>query len=237
MPEKIKYNYKNKVEVALTLNKGVFRPTGTTDVLIDAVVNNIEKSGNLLDLGCGSGVVGMVLYKMGKIDKKLYASDISEDAISQLENNCANSNTPVDARTGSTFDPWNGMKFDYIVDDVSGVSELIAEISPWFDDTSCATGVDGTDLIIDVINKSKLYLNSNGKLFFPVLSLSNVNKIVNCAQNEFDNVVRLSRKEWVMPKELASHLEELKELKNKSIIDYNEKFGMLIWYTDIYVEW
>ena len=74
-------------------------------------------------------------------------------------------------------------------------------------------------------------------MFFPVLSLSNVNKIVNCAQNEFDNVVRLSRKEWVMPKELASHLEELKELKNKSIIDYNEKFGMLIWYTDIYVAW
>jgi len=174
---------------------------------------------------------------MGKIDKKLYASDISKNAISQLENNCSNNNVFVDARVGSTFDPWDEMKFDYIVDDVSGVSESIAKISPWFDNTSCATGIDGTDLIIDVINKSKLHLNSTGKLFFPVLSLSNVNKIVNYAQKEFDNVIKLSRKEWVMPEELTSHLDELKKLKKENIIDYNEKFGMLVWYTDIYVAW
>jgi hypothetical protein len=129
------------------------------------------------------------------------------------------------------------MKFDYIVDDVSGISESIAEISPWFDNTSCATGADGTDLIVDVINKSKMHLNDDGKLFFPVLSLSNVNKIVGYAQKEFDNVVKLSRREWIMPKELTSHPEELKKLKNKNIIDYKEKFGMLIWYTDIYVAW
>jgi hypothetical protein len=80
-------------------------------------------------------------------------------------------------------------------------------------------------------------LNSTGKLFFPVLSLSNVNKIVKYAQKEFDNVVKLSRKEWVMPEELTSHLDELKKLKKENIIDYNEKFGMLVWYTDIYVAW
>ena len=67
MLDKIEYNYKDKINIDLALNKDVFRPTGTTDVLIDAVVNNIKKSGKLLDLGCGSGVVGMVLYKMGKI--------------------------------------------------------------------------------------------------------------------------------------------------------------------------
>jgi len=206
-------------------------------VLIDAVVNNIKKSGKLLDLGCGSGVVGMVLFKMRKTDKKLYASDISKDATSQLRHNCKNNNISVDVRTGSTFDPWQEMKFDYIVDDVSGISELIAEISPWFNSTSCATGVDGTDLIVDIIHKSKLHLNDDGKLFFPVLSLSNVDKIISCAQEEFDNVVKISRKEWVMPEELTTNLEKLKELKKKRIIDYNEKFGMLIWYTDIYVAW
>jgi len=50
-------------------------------------------------------------------------------------------------------------------------------------------------------------------------------------------VVKLSRKEWVMPEELTSHLDELKKLKKENIIDYSEKFGMFIWYTDIYVAW
>jgi hypothetical protein len=80
-------------------------------------------------------------------------------------------------------------------------------------------------------------LNNNGKLFFPVLSLSNVNKIVNYAQKEFDNVVKLSRKEWVMPEELTGHVDKLRELKGKNIIDYDDKFGMFVWYTDIYVAW
>jgi len=237
MAEKLSYKYNDQLEIELSLAGKVFQPTGTTDLLIEAVENEIKSPGSLLDLGCGSGVVGMVLYKLGKIDQKLYASDLSSDAINQLNKNCLDNSVPINAKVGSTFDPWNETKFDYIVDDVSGISEVIADISPWFDKTSCATGEDGTDLIIDVLKRSQSHLNKNGKLFFPILSLSNVDKVICYAEQKFNNVEKLKRKEWVMPQELTDHVATLEALKNKKIIDYEVKFGMLVWYTDIYVAW
>ena len=76
------------------------------------------------------------------------------------------------------FDPWAGEKFDYIIDDISGVAERIAEISPWFKETACESGEDGTKLVIEAIEKSPTHLNVDGKFFFPILSLSNSERIL-----------------------------------------------------------
>ena len=34
---------------------------------------------------------------------------------------------------------------------------------------------------------------------------------------------------------MKPHMEKLKELNNKGLIKYEEKFGLILWYTDIYV--
>ena len=74
-----------------------------------------------------------------------------------------------------------------------------------------------------------------GKFFFPVLSLSNIDRIVASAKSIFENIERLSHKVWTLPDEMKPHMEKLKELNNKGFIKYEEKFGLILWYTDIYI--
>jgi len=234
MKEKYKYHIKGKEEVVLSLHEDVFSPTGTSEEIIKAVSENISKPGKLLDLGCGSGIVGFALQRMG-IASNLYASDISLQAVNLVRKNAEENNIDCEARDGGVFIPWAGEKFNYIVDDISGISQEIAEISPWFKNTMCESGKDGADLVVEAIKQAPLYLLDGGKFFFPVLSLSNVDRIISSAERVFENVERLSHKAWTLPDEMKPYIEKLKELKNEGLINYEEKFGLTLWYTDIYV--
>ena len=118
---------------------------------------------------------------------------------------------------------------------MSGISSKVALISPWFKNTSCASGIDGTKLIINVLRKAKNYLNDNGKIFFPVLSLSNEKKIIKEAKKNFKSVKRLSHHEWLLPSEMKKKTKILIDLKKKGHISFKNKFGLIIWHTDIYV--
>ena len=234
MKESYKCDIKGKEGIVLSLHQDVFAPTGTSDEIIKAVSGNILKPGSLLDLGCGSGIVGFVLHRMG-IVSKLHASDISFQAINLVRKNAEKNNIECEARNGAVFAPWVGEKFDYIVDDISGISQEIADISPWFKNTMCESGKDGADLVVEAIKQAPAYLSDGGKFFFPVLSLSNVDRIISTASSVFKNVERISHKVWALPDEMKPHMEKLKDLNSKGFVEYEEKFGLILWYTDIYV--
>ena len=234
MKDKYLYSIEGKEEIVLSLHEDVFSPTGTSEEIIKAVSENISKPGSLLDLGCGSGIVGFALHRIG-IASVLCASDISLQAVNLVKKNAKENNIECEARDGAVFIPWAGEKFNYIVDDISGISQEIADISPWFKNTMCESGEDGADLVVEAIKQAPLYLLDGGKFFFPVLSLSNVDRIISSAASVFENVEKLSHKVWTLPDEMKPHMEKLKELNNKGFVKYEEKFGLILWYTDVYV--
>ena len=80
MKEKYTCQINKDLSFEIKLQEGVFHPTGTSDEIIKAVSDNIASPGKLLDLGCGSGVVGFALHILGKAEGSLYASDLSNDA-------------------------------------------------------------------------------------------------------------------------------------------------------------
>ena len=235
MTEKYTCQINKHKNFEIKLQEGVFHPTGTSDEIIKAVSGNIVSPGRVLDLGCGSGVVGFALHILGKSENPLYASDLSNDAVLLIEENAKNLGIPVISRQGSIFEPWENESFDYIVDDISGIAEQVAEISPWFSKTSCRSGEDGTDLVIKAITSSPEHLNMAGKFFFPVLSLSNTEKIIETANTIFTTVTRVAHKEWKLPDEMKEHMDTLVDLKSKGLIHFEEKYGWLLWSTEVYM--
>ena len=225
----------NGKKMNLVSAKGVFDPNKTTELLIKAVKKTISKPKKMLDLGCGTGVVGLSLWLEGLAEEPIFASDLSEPSMSCSKENFRRYECEVDVRCGALFEPWGDEKFDVIIDDISGISQEIAPISPWFGGVPCETGSDGTDLVLDILSKASKHLLEGGYFFFPVLSLSNVDLILHVAKENFYTVELLERQEWPLPKELESHMPLLKKLSQKGSIKLEERFGMVVCYTEVYL--
>jgi hypothetical protein len=230
----IKFSLCPEKEITLVTAPGVFTPTGTTNLLIQAVQKRISGLSTLLDLGCGTGIVGLSLCLQGLVKPPLYASDLSNSAVQCSRKNFDRYGYPAEVRSGSLFEPWIGKKFDVIVDDISGVAQDVAMVSPWFEGIPSATGRDGTDLIVNVLRNASNYLKEGGQFFFPILSLSNVDLLLEEAKKGFGKVEMVSRLEWPLPVELKSHMALLKTLEGEGCIKLQERFGMVLCYTEVY---
>jgi SAM-dependent methyltransferase len=162
----IKFVISPNKEIDLISAPGVFTPNATTNLLIQAVRSTVSGSVSLLDLGCGTGVVGLSLYLQKIIKLPLYASDLSELAVLCSRMNFERYGCLAEVRRGSLFEPWLDDKFDVIIDDISGIAQGVAEVSPWFQGVPCDTGKDGIDLVVNVLRSASQHLKKKGVSFF-----------------------------------------------------------------------
>jgi HemK-like putative methylase len=230
------YRQKTNGEIfELSYDNNCFIPTATSDFIINACLKNFTSANKLLDLGCGIGVVGLTLSHFMKI-KSLHSSDISDEALNHCKMNSQKHNISNNIRHGALFEPWENEKFDLIINDISGISEDIANVSPWFKFAPCDSGSDGLKLTKKIINQAKNYLSENGNIIFPVISLSDHQELLRYADTKFKSLKKLSSNKWFLPDDMSEkHDRILKKLKDKGIIYFEEKFGKKVCFTDIYL--
>ena len=228
---------KDKEHIKLLSNKAVFKPTSTTKFLLKAVIKKFPKRKvKVLDLGCGSGVIGIYLLKKYKNIINMTFVDVSEKAIINAKQNCK-LNKITKKKThffkSSVFDGIKKFEFDVIINDISGISSKIAEISPWFKNIPCKSGDDGTKLTLDVLKKFSGFLYTKGLLYFPIISFSNEEKIFKFLNKKNIKTKIISVNKWPIPNDMYNHKILLNKLKISKKIKYEEKYNLIIANTKI----
>ena len=223
------------IKKKIHLKDNVFQPNLTSKLSYETAKENLSKKTKVLDLGCGSGIIG-ILIKKNNDKVHLFCSDNHLKAIKLTKKNLIKNKVFGVVKKGSLFEPWRGFKFDYIIDDVSAISSSIAAKSIWFKKKIPAScGVDGTDLTIKVIKNAKKFLNKGGILQLPLLSLSNTDRVKKEAKKIFSKTKIFKSEKWFLPDNLAKQKKLLKKLKEKKRINYEEKFGKIICETSIMI--
>jgi len=163
------------------VNRNVLIPRQETEVLVTETIKYIKEKGkknlSVLDLCCGSGVIGISLYKLCE-NISVTASDISMEAIETAKENAkALRAEKVSFVCGDMFDPFKGRfrqeKYNIIVSNPpyirSGeIESLQPEIKGHEPVSALDGGVDGLEFYRGIINGAAAHLKKDGAVFFEI---------------------------------------------------------------------
>ena len=128
----------------------------------------LGESDSVLDLCTSSSCIAISLKKT-KPELKVFASDLSPDALVFARQNIADSGCSIDLREGDLFAPFEGMKFKAICTNPPYVAE--SEISQMGKDVvkhepymALFSGVDGADILRKISREGQFYLEDGGFL-------------------------------------------------------------------------
>ncbi len=211
-------HYKKKIKLKFIQKKNVFIPNQTTRLILKSITKKLPKKKiSILDLGCGNGFLGIILLKTFKNITKIDFCDSSKEAIlncsQNLKLNIPN-NSKYETYQSNLFESLDReKKFDIIINDVSGISQKLISIFPWFKKIPCETGSDGINLNLKVLSKFKKYLKKNGKMFMPIISLSNEKKLISFITKKKLKYKELDQIDWPLPKVSKKNKKILKIFK------------------------
>lgn len=209
----------------LTLHgSGIFQPTATTSALLLESLKIVTPRTKLLDLGCGWGIIGIEILLQNEGLLSLYMSDESINAVEAAIKNTSILEITSDVRQGSLFEPWKDVSFDYIVSDVSGVSNQIPFLQLWFEGIPCDSGEDGLKLASQVVKKASQFFNDeDSKLIMPLISISDINSGISMMHESFKNVTLISNKSWVLNLSEERIHDEMEDLRQRKLVSFSKE--------------
>ena len=237
------YIYRDKklgdtVPITLETAPDVFRPTSTSVLLLRAARHLLQQEAatSVLDLGCGCGVVAVVLAGAVGNGGKVSASDISPAAARLTLKNAAKNGVSVECRSGSLFGPWAGRQFSLIVDDVAGVAEPLDRLSGWYPgDVPSEAGPDGTRWILQILDQAPNYLEPGGRFVFPVITLAREDTILARARERFGSVRLLEEPWYPLTEALTPHMPLIEQLAGEGRVRLQKQGSRTCWATMIYL--
>jgi len=162
----------------LKVAPGVFIPRFETEILVEAVLDTINKersigdAPSILDLCTGSGNIAIALSKSLK-KALITASDISSEALLIAQDNASSNGCDnIIFKVSDLFDSIKGGPFDIIVSNPPYISKKdLSELQP---EVLCEPhsalygGQDGLLFYRRIIESASLHLKENGYLFLEI---------------------------------------------------------------------
>lgn len=152
------------------VTKDTLIPRPDTEILVENVLNNVDKDKEIeiVDIGTGSGAIILsLLVKLPKAQGKTV--DISSKAIEVAKENAVNLqvNDRCEFFVGDLFAPLNGSKFDVIVSnppyipqkDIATLEDDVKEYEPV---SALTDGGDGLSYYRRLLSEGKAYIKENG---------------------------------------------------------------------------
>ena len=156
------------------VNKNVLLPRFETEEIVEQVVEyarNFNKDKiKILDLGCGSGAIGLTLKSILK-DSKVTLVDISKEALEVARLNANNLNLDVTFIESDWFSNVELDKYDIIVSNPpyiktdEEIEEIVKDNEP---SLALYGGIDGLDCYRKILANIKPYLNDKFLIAFEI---------------------------------------------------------------------
>ena len=152
------------------VNRNVLIPRADTEILIEKALSkiNIRDTFHVLDLGCGTGMIGMTLALERPLSK-ITLIDQSEDALKNTRDNQAlHEVSNVTIQKSDWFSTLAKTKFDVIVSNPPYLEENDPHLSKGLEYEpidALVSGPFGMKAIQHIIENAKNHMNSDGWLF------------------------------------------------------------------------
>lgn len=156
------------------VNENVLIPRFETEELVENIKNYLEKKNitnpKILDLGCGSGVIGLTLKSFFK-DADITLTDISDEALQVARENASNLNLDVNFIKSDWFSNVKVDKYDVIVSNPpyiktdEEIEEIVKNNEPAL---ALYGGVDGLDCYRKILKDINKYLKDDYLIAFEI---------------------------------------------------------------------
>ena len=211
------------VRLTLVLPPEVFTPTHTTLVMADAL--EINPDDVVLDVGCGSGVLGFVAARLGAA--RIIGCDVSPAAVDSAGENARRLGLShcTEYHLGHLFEPVPEVEADVVIGDVSGVPDAVAEVTPW-----ASGGPTGAELPIEMLETLGERLKVGGRLYLPTGTMQAEEPLLKVARRIYgdDNLHPLTVREFPLSTTVAGS-PAVQRLVDEGILDMRRRGTRLIW--------
>jgi len=221
------FNWKGRFgPMELRLSEHTFVPSTISSMIAESL--RIEKDDVVIDVGCGSGILGIIAAKLGA--SRVHATDASPDVITIGQTN-ATVHGVADRITfyqGDLFDPIPGdVVADVIIGDVSGIPDPIARESGWFP-SGRGGGPKGCELPIRMLEAAKRRLAAGGRVLLPTGSLQDEAAILRVARSIYGALRKLGERVIPLPTALGEN-PAVRDLVDAGVVALTERGSRMVW--------
>ena len=154
--------------INIEVNQDVLIPRPETELLVEEIINRIKRPKKIIDVGTGSGCIGLALAKYFK-DVEVHLTDISSVALMTAEKNTKNNNIKARVYKSDLLYDVKDTNFDLVVanlpyipcDEIQSLPNEILYYEPLL---ALDGGSEGLDYIIKLVESARSKLRADGLL-------------------------------------------------------------------------
>ncbi len=211
----------------LVLAPQVFAPTHTSRAVADAM--EITPGEIVVDVGCGTGVLGFVAARLGA--GRVYGCDITPEAVVIAQENARKLGLAdrMEFREGNLLEPVRDVRADVVIGDVSGVPDAMADVTGWFPEGR-GGGPTGAELPVALLDSVDESLVPGGRMYLPTGSLQAEGRVLRAARRIFGaaNLERVLERELPLP-DLAARSKAVLKLMADGLVNFRRRGSRLLW--------